>query len=92
MSKTNAERQRDYRNRHLHAEGGKGERLNMVINLHAKRALERLAACYGVTQREMFERLVHAADRQAVERALAEHGSARGYYDKTQRLALDVTQ
>ena len=94
MGKTNAERQRDYRNRHLRDENGKCERLNMVIHVHAKRSLERLASCYGVTQQEMLERIIQAADRQAVERAFAETGSTSGYYDKTLRLGPDpdVTQ
>lgn len=47
MAKSNAERQAVYRARHLKDEGGTGERLNLVIDLHAKRALERLAVCYG---------------------------------------------
>ena len=32
------------------------ERLSLLVDLQAKRALERLASCYGVTQRAMLER------------------------------------
>jgi hypothetical protein len=57
MAKTNAQRQSDYRARHLKDLDGQAERLNLLVNLHAKRALERLAACYAVTQREVLEGL-----------------------------------
>ena len=66
MAQTTAERQAAYRARHLHDEGGTGERLNVVINLHAKRALERLASCYGVTQLAMLEQIIAAAEREAL--------------------------
>ena len=65
---SNAQRQADYRARHLRSEDGQLERLNLMIDLHAKRALERLASCYGVTQKSMLERLI----RQAQEVALLE--------------------
>jgi hypothetical protein len=55
MAKSNAQRQSDYRVRHLKDVDGQAERLNLLVNLHAKRALERLAACYAVTQREVLE-------------------------------------
>ena len=44
MAKSNAQRQSDYRARHLKDLDGQAERLNLLVNLHAKRALERLAA------------------------------------------------
>ena len=69
MAKSNAERQAAYRVRHLKDEGGKGERLNLVIDVHAKCALERLAACYGVTQRAILERMLREAEQEAVELA-----------------------
>jgi len=52
MGMSNAERQRQYRQRHLTDVGGKGARLNLVVDIEAKAMLERLAACYGVTLRE----------------------------------------
>ena len=42
MAKTNAQRQSDYRARHLKDLDGQAERLNLLVNLHAKRAL----ACF----------------------------------------------
>jgi hypothetical protein len=47
MAKSNAQRQSDYRVRHLKDLDGQAERLNLLVNLHAKRALERLASCYA---------------------------------------------
>jgi len=64
----NAQRQADYRARHLKSEYAQLQRLNLMIDLHAKRALERLASCYGVTQKSMLESLI----RQAQEVALLE--------------------
>jgi hypothetical protein len=49
MVTSNASRQSAYRKRHLQDEEGHCERINQVVSLHAKRALERLAKCYGVT-------------------------------------------
>jgi hypothetical protein len=66
----------------------------LLVDLHAKRALERLASCYGVTQKVMLERLLMQASRVAQQQA-AEH-SPRGpddFFDK--RISLqwpDVTQ
>lgn len=71
MTMSNAERQAAYRARHLVHEDGKGERLNTVIDLHARRALERLAACYGLTQRAILEHLLVDAERGALDRAEA---------------------
>lgn len=65
MGKTNAQRQAEYRARHLARQGGAGERLNMVVSSDVKRALERLASCYGVTQRAMLERLIAEAEQAA---------------------------
>ncbi len=45
MTKSNAERQAAYRQRNLKSEDGNSERLNMLVDVHAKRTLERLAAC-----------------------------------------------
>lgn len=77
MAQSNSERQAAYRARHLKDEGGQGERLNLVIDLHAKRALERLANCYGVTQRALLERLLVVAEREALDRVgMAPNGHA----------------
>lgn len=61
MAMTAAEKQARYRERHL-KEGDK-ERLQIIIGLSAKRALERLAHHHGLTMGAMLERLV--LDEQA---------------------------
>ncbi len=79
MGMSNAERQRQYRQRHLNDVGGKGARLNLVVDIEAKAMLERLSTCYGVTLREA---LALALDR--TEDALLDTLPAdqrRAYYD-----------
>ena len=67
MGTTAAERQKAYRARRLEA-GDNGERrLNTWISTGAALALSRLAARYGVTQREMLERLVVEEDQKILE-------------------------
>jgi len=56
MAMTNAEKQAAYRVRKL--KEGDGERLQAIISLHAKRALERLALHHGATQAALLERLI----------------------------------
>lgn len=93
MAKSNAQRQAEYRARHLKDECGTGERLNIVLDLHAKRALERLAVCYAVTQRDVLEDLLREAERAALERAVMLPGGQADYYDGRLRLGPDyVTQ
>jgi hypothetical protein len=83
---TNAERQRAYRLRHLKDETGQGERLSVVVDSQAKRALERLAVCYGVTQRAMLERLLQGAELALLDRAQASPNGGADYYDGQLRL------
>lgn len=75
-TKSNADRQREYRERQKQAGS---ERLNVVVDLHAKRALERLASYYGVTQKNMLEQLITAAQRQALDEIPNEQQS--DYFD-----------
>ncbi len=57
MAKTASERQKDYRNRRSMA-GDNGERrINTWVTTAVALALKRLAARYGVTHREMMEKL-----------------------------------
>lgn len=86
---SNSERQAAYRARHLKDEGGKGERLNLVIDLHAKRALERLATCYGETQRAMLERLLAEAERVTLDKVATSPTGHADYYVGRLRLGLD---
>ena len=89
MTTTNAQRQAAYRARHLKAEDGGGERLNVVIDLQAKRALERLATCYGVTQRAILERLAAEAERLALDRAATLSNGPAEFYEGRLRLNAD---
>ncbi len=61
MNKSNAQRQHDYRNRHLKQAGEKHEmleRINQMVSFSVKDSLKRMASCYGVTQRAMLERAI----------------------------------
>jgi hypothetical protein len=49
------ERQRAYRQRRLKDLDANSERINLVVSANTKRKLERLAACYGVTETGMLE-------------------------------------
>ena len=59
----NAAYQAAYRRRHLQDVDAGGERLNMVVGISAKRALERLARHYAVSQQAMLEQLLTGAKR-----------------------------
>ena len=85
---TNAERQATYRARHLSGVEGQGERLNIDISVQAKRALERLATCYGVTQRTMIERLLLEAEHAAIDVAIAQPNGQADYYDGKSKLGV----
>lgn len=64
MAKTNAQRQAAYRaNRSTAGENGE-RRLNTYISTAAALGLDRLANRYGVTKREMLERLITQEDAQ----------------------------
>ena len=66
MAKTAAERQAAYRERRAEA-GQNGERrLNTWVSTGSSLALDRLAKRYGVTKRQMIERLVLEADQEIV--------------------------
>jgi hypothetical protein len=80
MPKSNAQRQADYRQRHLKDENSGLERVNALVTVHAKRQLERLADCYGVTQRACLERILADAERACLDALPTEaHGA---YFDK----------
>jgi hypothetical protein len=90
MALTNAELQAAYRARHLADEAGRGERLNAVIDQSAKRALDRLAACYGTTHRAILERLLREAESGALDRAEAIPDGPADYYAGRLRMDVDV--
>lgn len=81
MAKSNAERQAAYRARHLKDENGMGERISVLLDIHAKRALERLAKRYAVTQRAMLEKLLKDAERAMLD-TLTHDEQASYYADK----------
>jgi hypothetical protein len=86
---TNAQRQAAYREKHLKSEDGTGERLNVVIDAQAKRALERLAKYYGVTNKSMLERLVLGVQAQLL--AQFDGDQQNDYYDGKLTAANKIT-
>ena len=66
MAKTAAERQKELRaRRQFRGTDGNGEReIKVWVNTRAALALDRLATSYGVTKRELIERLVVAEEEK----------------------------
>ncbi|SCY69993.1 hypothetical protein SAMN05216420_11375 [Nitrosospira sp. Nl5] len=89
MAKSNAERQAAYRVRHLGDKGGKSERVNFVIDQHAKLALERLAICYAVTQRTVLERILVEVEQATLASVATIPNGPADYYKGRLRLSLD---
>ena len=56
LKKANAKRQAEYRKRHL--KEGSDQRLNVILDLAAKLALERMAKLHGVSNKELLERVL----------------------------------
>ena len=82
MRKSNAERQRAYRDRHLTLTDEPNElleRINQMVSLHAKNTLKRLASYYGVTQRAILESAITHAERALFDTLPGEHQN--DYYD-----------
>lgn len=66
MALTNAERQKAYRQRRGYA-GDNGERrINTWVSTAASIALQRLAVSYGVTNRDMLEKLLLEAQEKRI--------------------------
>jgi hypothetical protein len=64
MAKTAAQRQQAYRNsRSMAGENGE-RRINTWVSTASALALARLSSRYGVTNRQMLERLIKDADEQ----------------------------
>lgn len=63
--KDNAKRQAEYRKRHI--KEGSDQRLNVILGLDAKLALERMAKHYGVTNKNVLERLLLDAQSRLIE-------------------------
>lgn len=93
MAMSNSQRQAAYRQRQLHGIDGQGERLNIVLDARAKRTLQRLASCYGVTQRVVLHRLLASAEQSVLNQLLALPNGQDQYYDQQLQAVLDfVTQ
>jgi hypothetical protein len=58
----NAKRQAEYRKRRL--KDGTDQRLNVILNLPAKLALERMAKLHGITNKDLLEQVLLAAQSQ----------------------------
>ena len=82
MRKSNAQRQRAYRDRHLKLTDEPDnllERINQMVSLPAKNALKRLASYYGVTQRAILESAITNAERTLFDTLSGERQN--DYYD-----------
>jgi len=82
MRKSNDQRQRAYRDRHLKSTDESDdllERINQMVSLPAKNALKRLASYYGVTQRAILESAIANAERTLLDTLPGEHQN--DYYD-----------
>jgi hypothetical protein len=81
MAKTAAERQAAYRARR---DDGEGERrLNAWISVGAMLALKRLARRDGITEKEMIQRLILAADDAVLKTLELDTAGWDGYFGVT---------
>ena len=93
MRKSNAQRQRAYRDRHLKLADEPDdllERINQMVSLHAKNTLKRLASYYGVTQRVMLESAIANAEHALFDTLPGEHQN--DYYDMNITLRSNTKQ
>jgi hypothetical protein len=82
MRKSNVQRQRAYRDRHLKLTNEPDdllERINQMVSLPAKNSLKRLASYYGVTQIVMLESAIANAECALFDTLPGEHQN--DYYD-----------
>ena len=75
--KDNAKRQAEYRKRRL--KEGSDQRLNVILDMHAKLALDRMAKHYGVTNKNVLERLLLEAQSQLIRQM--DRQQQTNYYD-----------
>jgi hypothetical protein len=82
MAKTAAERQKAYRaQRQFAGEDGNGERrIAAYVSTRAALALDRLAKSYGITKREMLERLVVAEEDKLLQRVSSDSPEWEKYF------------
>lgn len=73
----NAKRQAEYRQRHM--KEGSDQRLNVILGLDAKLALERMAKHDGITNKSLLERVLLEAQSRLLEAMDGEQQTR--YYD-----------
>lgn len=79
MAKTAAERQREYlANRQLAGENGE-RRVTAYVSTRAALALERLSRSYGVTKRELLEKLLVAEEDKVLQGLDLDSNEGRKY-------------
>jgi hypothetical protein len=79
MAKTAAERQKQYRaNRQFAGDNGE-RRVSAYVSTRAALALHRLADSYGVTKRELLERLLIAEEEKALKGLTLDSPEGRKY-------------
>jgi hypothetical protein len=67
MAQTNAQRQAAFKARHLKSADCPVERIDCLIEAHAKAALKRLALHHGLPQWEMLQKLIGDAESALVD-------------------------
>lgn len=78
--KDNAKRQADYRKRHI--KEGSDQRLNVILDLDVKLALERMAKFHGVSNKTILERVLLDAQSRLLE-DMEDEQKTRYYAAKT---------
>ena len=63
MALTNAEKQRNHREKRRE---NFDRRIQAVVSLHIKKALERMSKHHGITQQAMLERLIDEEDKHII--------------------------
>ena len=79
LKKANANRQAEYRKRHL--KEGSDQRLNVILGSAAKLALERMAKLHGVSNKELLERVLLETQSQLIAEMDGEQQAS--YYSHT---------
>jgi len=81
VAKTAAERQKEYRrNRQVAGENGE-RRINAYVSTRAALALQRLSNRYGVTKREMLERLLITEEDKVLQGLDLDSEEGKNYLD-----------
>ena len=79
MAKTNAERQKEYRLRNRKSLDHR--RLNTWIEKESHFALKRLANRYGITKRQVLEKLIQREDKKILKKIGVDEEKFNEYFD-----------